>query len=268
MSAVAMRYLPRVSGWGYAIFYIAFVYAPVLIIPIFSFNDSIFIALPLKGFTLGWYTELFAHPDGLAKSLLASLQIGIAASLFSTILGTLGAMAATRYQMRGKAPVIGLIMCPLVLPGLIMGISLLIVANLTGLALSKVTILIGHVIICVPFSMAVMMSRMEGFPAELEQASRDLGENAWHTFWRVTYPLSMPGIVASLLLCFTISFDEFVMAFFLAGNEVTLPLYIYSQMRFPARLPTALALSTLILATSFMLVYLAERFRTTGKPKS
>jgi spermidine/putrescine transport system permease protein len=112
--------------------------------------------------------------------------------------------------------------------------------------------------------MLVMISRLEGFDKNLEEASLDLGEGAWMTFWRVTFPLAIPGIIASLLLSFTISFDEFILAFFLAGTDVTLPVYIWSQLRFPAKLPSVLALGACILVASFVVVSFAEWFRRRG----
>jgi spermidine/putrescine transport system permease protein len=115
-----------------------------------------------------------------------------------------------------------------------------------------------------PFSMLVMISRLEGFDKGLEEAAQDLGETPWMTFWRVTFPIALPGIVASLLLCFTISFDEFLLAFFLSGDEPTLPVYIWSQLRFPTKLPNVLALGSCILLLSVVIVVLAEWFRRIG----
>jgi len=138
------------------------------------------------------------------------------------------------------------------------------VLNRAGIELSLFTIALGHVVICVPFSMLVMMSRLEGFDKGLEEAAQDLGETPWMTFWRVTFPLAMPGIVASLLLCFTISFDEFLLAFFLAGDQATLPVYIWSQLRFPNKLPSVLALGSCILVASAVIVILAELVRRLG----
>ena len=119
----------------------------------------------------------------------------------------------------------------------------------------------GHILIAIPFSMLVMISRMEGFEKALEEASMDLGESAWMTYWRVTFPLALPGTVASLLLTFTLSFDEFIIAFFLGGNDATLPLFIWSQLRFPQKLPNVLALGSCILLISTFLVALAEWLR-------
>ena len=116
----------------------------------------------------------------------------------------------------------------------------------------------------VPFAMATLIPRFEGFDKSIEEASADLGENMWWTFWRVTFPMVFPGIVASLLLCFTISFDEFIMAFFLSGTDPTLPLFMWGQLRFPAKLPGVLALGSLILAVSFFVVFFSQWVRTRG----
>ena len=156
-------------------------------------------------------------------------------------------------------------MLPLVVPSIILGIALLtMVIKVMGIEPSLYTIGAAHVLICVPFAMLVMISRLEGFDKSLEEASQDLGESAWMTFWRVTLPLAMPGLVSSMLLCFITSFDEFLLAFFLSGNEATLPLYIWGQLRYPNKLPSVLALGSCILVGSFILVALSERLRRRG----
>ena len=156
-------------------------------------------------------------------------------------------------------------MLPLVMPSIILGIALLpLVIKVLGIEPSLYTIGAAHVLICVPFAMLVMISRLEGFDKSLEEASLDLGENGWMTFWRITLPLAMPGIVASMLLCFTTSFDEFLLAFFLAGNEATLPIFIWSQLRLPNQLPSVLALGSCILGVSFLVVVFSERLRRRG----
>jgi spermidine/putrescine transport system permease protein len=124
--------------------------------------------------------------------------------------------------------------------------------------------MIGHLLICLPFAVAVLMARFEGFDVSLEEASRDLGEDGWMTFWRVTFPLVLPGIVASLLLTFIVSFDDFMIAFFLSGTEATLPVYIWGELRFPARLPRVLALGAVILVASVLVIAFAEWLRRSG----
>ena len=140
-------------------------------------------------------------------------------------------------------------MLPLVIPTLIFGVALLALLSRLGVPLSLYTVAFGHLIVCLPFSVATLLPRFEGFDRSLEQASADLGENGWWTFWRVTFPLVMPGIVASLLLTFTISFDEFIMAFFLSGNETTLPIYLWTQ-----QFPSVLALASLLILFSLPLI--------------
>ncbi len=249
---------------GYAVFYILFLYGPVLLLPLFSFNDSIFAAFPLKGFTLQWYTQMVENAS-LMEALGNSLKVGVSVSIISTILGLLAAKAMTRYHLPGRGPVTGLIMLPLVVPSIILGIGLLLlVIHVLGIEPSLYTIAAGHILVAVPFAMLVMISRLEGFDKNLEEASIDLGENGWQTFWRITFPLAMPGIVASLLLCFTTSFDEFLLAFFLAGNQATLPLFIWSQLRFPNQLPSVMALGSCILGVSFLVVVFSERMRRRG----
>jgi spermidine/putrescine transport system permease protein len=120
-------------------------------------------------------------------------------------------------------------------------------------------------VLCLPFSLVVMMSRFEGFDRSLEEASRDLGEGPVSTFFRIILPIALPGVLSSLLMTFTISFDEFVLSFFLSGSQATLPVYMWAQLRFPVKLPGVLALASLILLSSFLLVTLAERLRNMGK---
>lgn len=255
---------PKFDGlWVYAIFYLAFIYVPVLFLPLFSFNDSIIIAFPLKGFTLQWYVEAF-ESRRLMGALWNSVKVAVPVAIISTILGTLAAKAITRYRLPAKASVMGVIMSPLVVPGIIIGIALLIIVNRMGFQLSLLTIGLAHLPICTAFGMWIMISRLEGFDKSLEEASLSLGESGWMTFWRVTFPLILPGVVASLLLTFTISFDEFILAFFLSGSEPTLPIYMYSQLRFPAKLPSVLALGSIILFASFFLVYFSEWIRRRG----
>jgi len=247
----------------YSLLYVAFIYVPVLFLPLFSFNDGIYVAFPLKGFTTRWYQEM-ANNTALIDALKNSVLVGCTVAVISTALGTLTARALTRYRFRGRKTIFGLIVVPLVIPFIIIGVALLVLTNRLGIEPSLWTIGAAHLLIATPFTTLIMISRLEGFDASLEEASQDLGETGWMTFWLVTFPLAVPGIVASLLLSFTESFDEFILAFFLSGNEVTLPLYIWGQLRFPERLPMVLALGALILAASFVIVSFAEWVRRRG----
>ncbi len=244
----------------YTVVYLAFIYLPVLLLPVFSFNDAIYVAFPMKGFTWQWWQEM-VHQQGMHKALWNSFRVAVPVSVISTALGMCAAKALSSRRLAGTRVLTGLFTLPLVIPFIILGIALLIAFNSWGLGLSLISVGIGHIIICVPFAMFVLMSRLESFDQSIEEAALDLGETRWMAFWLVTFPVALPGVFASLLLTFTISFDEFLLAFFLTGNESTLPIYIWSQLRFPAKLPAVLALGSAILAVTFVIVIIAERLR-------
>ncbi len=248
---------PNKPLYIYAIVFLAFLYIPVLFLPLFSFNDSIYVTFPIKGWTLKWYRIMFTD-EQMSAALMNSIRVGLTTTVIATILGVFGAKAVTRYHMPGKRPMLFVIMLPLVIPGIIIGVAMLILLSRLGVPLSLYTITIGHILICVPFSMATLIPRFEGFDKSMEEASADLGENAWWTFWRITLPMVFPGVLASLLLCFTVSFDEFILAFFLAGTDPTLPIFMYGQLRFPQRLPSVLAMGACILTISFVVVFLSQ----------
>lgn len=249
-------YIERSSRWLrlYAVLFLIVLYGPILFLPLFSFNASVYVAFPLSGFTTEWYAELFELAP-MWDALWNSVRVGAVVSVLSTALGIFAAKAITRYRIPGKGPMVGFMMLPLVVPGIIFGVALLIVMSRLGVPLTLWTVGIGHMIVCLPFAIATLIPRFDGFDASIEEASADLGENAWWTFWRVTFPLVFPGVLASLMLTFTISFDEFIMAFFLAGTEPTLPIYIWGQLRFPEKLPPVLALSTIVILISFVVVF-------------
>lgn len=248
------------SRWlfAYAVAYLLFLYLPVLFLPLFSFNDGIIVSFPLKGFTTRWYQDLFNNAQ-LHGAVLNSLVVAVSAAVLSTVFGIFGARAVTQYNFPGRSIVLGLIMSPLVLPEILLAVSLLIfILQILHLELSLITVALGHVLVCIPFSMSVLMSSFEGFDRSLEEASLDLGETPLSTFFLVTLPIVMPGIISSLLVTFTISLDEFIIAFFLSSTQPTLPVYIWGLLRFPAKLPSVLALGTLLLVVSFLLVWAAE----------
>ena len=250
----------------YAFAYLAFLYVPVLVLPVFSFNNSEFIAFPLSGFTTRWYAGLAAD-TAMLHALGNSLEVALATALLSTLLGLSAAKAVTQYRLKGAGAALGFISLPLFIPDIVLGISLLLFLGAVGLSLSLAAVVLGHLLICVLFALTVLIARFEGFDKNLEEASADLGEDGWMTFWRVTFPLMLPGIIASLLLTFITSFDEFLVAYFLSGTEATLPIYIWGQLRFPERLPMVLALGALILTVSVVLVVLAEYVRNLGVKK-
>jgi spermidine/putrescine transport system permease protein len=251
----------------YAAVFAVVLYLPILFIPIFSFNSGVYVKFPLESFTMAWYGDLFSRAP-LLQAFWNSVKVALFVSILCTAVAIPAALAIARYRMPGKAPAVGFIMLPLVLPGLIMGVALLTLLNWMGVKLSLVTVTIGHIVICLPYAISVLLPRFIGFNRSLEEASADLGEPPLQTFWRVTLPCNMPGILACLLMTFTISFDEFFMAFFLSGAQSTLPMYIWGQLRFPQDFPSLLALATLILVFSFALVFTSLRLMRVGQPQS
>ncbi len=248
---------------AYVILYLVFLYAPILLLPMFAFNSGTVIAFPLQGFTTGWFVEVFTT-KALIEATRNSVFIAVSVAILSTCFGLFAARAATRYNFPAKGGILGFVMLPLVLPEIIVAVSLLVVLIQAGLSTGIWSVIAGHVLICTPFSIAILQGSFANMDKSLEEAAVDLGETPLSTFRLVTLPLVAPGIIASLLICFTISLDEFIIAFFLSGNEPTLPVYIWGLLRFPARVPVIMALGTLLVALSIILLITAEYFRRRG----
>ena len=235
----------------FAYTYLVFLYAPVLLLPVFAFNNSTTIAFPLQGFTLNWFNTL-AEQTSLHNSLENSLLVAISTAVLSTCLAVLASRASAR-SCRAASPSSW--------RAIIIGGSLLVGLIQLGLPLSLWTVILGHTLICMPFSIAILYSAFANMDQSLEEVSLDLGETQWGTFRRVTLPLVTPGLLSSFLIAFTISLDEFIIAFFLTGTQATLPVYIWGQLRFPAKLPGVMALGFMLLLLSLVLLSLGEYFR-------
>ena len=186
----------------------------------------------------------------------------------STLLGTCSARASAMASFPGKRGILGFIMLPLVLPEIIVAVSLLVVLLAAGVGLSIFTVILGHTLICMPYAVAILSTAFSSLDKSLEEAAYDLGETKWSAFRLVILPLVMPGIVSALLMSFTISLDEFIIAFFLAGNQPTLPTYIFSQLRFPKSIPMIMALGTVLVMMSILLLAVAEYFRRRGAART
>ncbi|MGB3689867.1 MAG: ABC transporter permease [Jannaschia helgolandensis] len=248
----------------YVFAFLLFLYAPILLLPVFAFNSGTVIAFPLDGFTLDWFAELWTNAE-LHRALGNSLMVAGASSVLSVLLGLAAARANVRYRFPGKAAALGLVMLPLVLPEIIVATSLLVVVvRFFGWSLSLWTVVAAHVLISTPFAIAILNASFQALDPALEEAAIDLGETRASTFRLITLPLIMPGIVAALLICFTISLDEFIIAFFLTGSDTTLPVYIWSLLRFPKLLPVIMALGTILVLVSVLILTLAEWNRRRG----
>jgi spermidine/putrescine transport system permease protein len=251
-------------GFLYFLLFTFFLYAPIVLLIVFSFNNSRTLTLPLKGFTLEWYIEL-AQADELIRSVINSLILGIVSSAIATVLGTMAAIGITRFNFPGRSLFLGVSAMPMVIPYVVLGVALLILFASLGIPLSLWTVGVGHVIINIPYAMLIVASRLAGFNPNLEEAAMDLGETYWGTLWRVTLPICAPAILSAFLSSFTTSFDEFAVSFFLIGTQSTLPVYLYSQLRFPSRLPIIVTLAAIIMVSSVIVVLISEWLRRVGE---
>lgn len=235
----------------------AFLHLPILVLVVFSFNDSKF-SVDWAGFTFDWYRRLLQRPD-ILRGLKASLIVGGVATVVSAVLGTLIALALARHRFRGRTAFEGFLYVPIVTPEIVVGISLLILFALVKVPLGLTTITIAHVAFCLSFVVIVVLARLEGMDGTLEEAAMILGADEVTTFWKVTVPQLWPGILSGALLAFTMSFDDFVITSFVSGSgSSTLPIVVYGMVRRNVE-PSINAISTIILLVTTALIYLADR---------
>ena len=267
-----------VRNWGkqglgvQAVLAFTFLYLPILILVIYSFNASRSNAV-LTGFSLNWYQNLFTgiteksadiSNSGVWQSLQNSLIIAVISTLIATVLGTLIALALERFRFPGSKLIEAVLFLPIIIPEITIGVSLLvfftlvfrILENLTGLRLTLglPSVIIGHVTFSISFVTITVRARLADLDPSLEEAALDLGANEWRTFWRITFPLIFPAILSGALLAFTLSLDDFVITFFTTGvGATTLPLFVYGMIKLSIT-PVINAISTLMLFASLLLV--------------
>lgn len=234
-----------------------FLYAPILILLVFSFNKSAVPSFPLTGFTTRWYHELL-HNGDLRAALKTSVEVAILSSSIAVALGILASLALARRSFFGKGIATAFLLTPLVIPFIVLGISLLLLFHQVGVAPGIKTIAIGHVVISLPYTILVILPRMQQIDVSLNEAAYDLGAGRFRTFRSITLPLILPAVVAAFLIAFTTSFDEYAIASFLAGTTQTFPIYLYSAVRFPSNLPQVIAVAVVVLVASLIVVCAAE----------
>ncbi len=249
-----MRFKQHKALWSIAIATYAFLYLPLIIVVIYSFNDSRLNA-EWVGFTLNWYQALFAD-EPMLTAARNTLIIGAITSVCATVLGTLAGLAMHRYKLR-LLPV--LVLTPIAIPEILMGLSLLVFFVTLNFTLGFVSITLAHIAFCVGFVAIVVRARLAGMDNALVEAARDLGATPLQAFRLVTLPLIMPGIVAGALMAFTLSIDDFVITYFTAGaGASTLPLQIYSMLKI-AVTPEVNAISTLLMLLTLALIFIASK---------
>ena len=268
MEAAASKGALRLMRLFYGLL-VVFLYAPIVLLAIFSFNDGD-PSFPLEGFTTSWYARFFSNPLLLA-ALRRSVVVATASSFIAVGLGIMASFALIRRRFAAKPAASALFFSPLVIPYLVFGISLLLLFTLVDKILKQAAgvyiglglhaVVIGHVVVTLPYVILVIMPLLERLNISLEEAAHDLGAGTWQTFRRVTLPLLMPALFSAFLIAFTLSFDEFAIASFLVGTEPTWPVYLFGQLRVPSQLPQLIAVSSVILFTSLGIVLLAEIVR-------
>jgi ABC-type spermidine/putrescine transport system, permease component II len=242
--------------WGLSLLVYAFLYIPLAVVVLFSFNDSQLNA-EWVGFTTHWYTVLFNDRDML-QAAANSLLIAVVASSAATLLGTMAGIAMHRYRLR-FLPLLAI--TPVAMPEILLGVSLLLFfRQVLDLTLGFVSIITAHITFSIGFVAIIIRARLAGMDESIFEAARDLGATPWQTFRRVTLPLILPAVVAGFLMSFTLSIDDFVITFFTAGVGVaTLPLQIYSMIKV-AVTPEVNAVSTLLMTLTLTMIVLAARF--------
>ena len=234
-------------SWATLVYF--FLFAPIILLVLFSFNANKYGTLPVTGWTTHWYTDAFKN-EQIKEAVEETLKIALEVVAISTVVGTAAAFPLVRSNLPFRSGLrVGLIL-PILIPGLLIGVSLLsFFTSVLHVALSSQTAVIGQSVYVTPFVLLVVASRLEGFDRSLERAASDLGANSWQVLKKIVLPLLAPAIVAGALFAFTLSLDEFVITLFLIGGGNTLPIYIYTQVKFGIT-PEVNAVATLLIASS------------------
>ena len=246
-----------ISLTGFSVMVMFFLYLPVLILIVFSFNDDRSLTLPLTGFTLRWYESLFNNAD-LLEAIYNSFYVAIIATSVTLVIGVPAAIALDRLEFPGKTIFRRLVLLPIALPGVITGVSMLNLFKLMGMNLSLETVILGHATGLVAIVVTQVFARLQRINRSIEEVSADLGARPYQTFFLVTLPNIKTAIIGSALLSFTVSFDEIPVTYFLTGRDNTLPMYIWSTLR-RGITPEINAVGTLIVVSSLVLIVISVR---------
>jgi spermidine/putrescine transport system permease protein len=241
--------LARGALVAWAVFIYFFLFAPIILLVLFSFNANQYGTLPITGWTLHWYQTAFSDFQ-IQDALKTTLSVAAEVTVISTIVGTAAAFPLVRAHLPFRSGIRAALTLPIMLPGLLIGVSLLtFFTSVLHLTLSNQTVVIGQSVYVTPFVILVVASRLEGFDRSLERAAADLGANSYQRLRHIVLPLIGPAIFAGALFAFTLSLDEFVITLFLIGGGNTLPIYIYTQVKFGIT-PEVNALATLLIGAS------------------
>jgi spermidine/putrescine transport system permease protein len=264
-------FMSRGGKRALAVFFLAFLlflYLPTALLLVFSFNASTVLAFPISEWTTGWYERAWQDHE-IRESVLASLQVAAGTAVVATALGVLVSYALARRSMRFKSGISAFVLLPLVVPTVVLGVSLLVLFRpqdpIIPIPLGLWAVLIGHVVIALPFCVLLLLPRIARIDKSLEEAAYDLGASGVTTFRRIVLPLITPALIASLLVAFVISFDEVVIASFLVQDQPTYPVYLYSGLRLGGRTSLLMPVATVMIVVSSLIVLAAELVRRYGE---
>ena len=248
--------------------FLVFLYLPTILLIIFSFNDGTIAAFPLQGLTTKWYSAAL-HSEEIRQALWASIRVAAGSALVATIIALMASYPLARRNVRGRSLISALMLVPLVVPTVVLGVALLLLFQKGflpfGLGLFQVSV--GHVVIALPFAVLILLPRISSIDKRLEEAAYDLGASGWQMFRRVMLPLIFPSILSAYLIAFVFSIDEVVIASFIAGDQPTYPVYLYSGLKFPEKTQTLIPVATVMIIVSFALAIAAEFIRRRGDRK-
>ncbi|MBC2458207.1 ABC transporter permease [Clostridium beijerinckii] len=259
MTKMQKKNISRIFKNIYIYLVFLFLYLPIFYVIIFSFNTSK-LNITFESFTFQWYGTFFKNRT-LIEALSNTLIIGIISTIISTIIGTIGAIGLSKYRFRGRDVIDKLLYIPIVIPEVVLGIALLSIYSVLSIPLGLISITLSHITFSIPFVVITVRARLAGFDKYLEEAAMDLGANRIVTFWRVTLPLIMPGVLSGAMLAFSLSIDDVVISFFTAGpGSTTLPLKIFSMVKTGVT-PEVNALSTVIMVITIIIIALNTAFQ-------
>lgn len=245
-----LRHFPGSGAMAWVFF--IFLYAPVIVLIALSFNAGRSSTI-WEGFSLKWYAVVLDNPD-ILRAAKNSLIVGVISTVISTGVATIAALGMDRARFRGQNAVNSVIALPLIVPEIVTAVATLIFFLSIGLTLGLGTVILAHVVFCIPFAYLPIKARLEGMPIAYREAAADLYANEWHTFRRVTLPLLWPGVISGAMLAFITSLDDFVITYFVAGpGASTLPIYIFASLRMGVT-PEVNAISSLMLVVSIVFV--------------
>ncbi|MCM3569248.1 ABC transporter permease [Neobacillus mesonae] len=256
--------LPKFSLHFFCLLVYIFLAAPIVVVLLSSLTTTDYIVFPPKGITFKWYAELVNHPEFM-QSFTLSIIVAFGTSIIATIIGTMASIAVVRYEFKGKSVITQLVGSPLLIPSVVFGVALLQFYSWIGIAASPIALVIGHIILTIPFVMRLVVASLVGFDRSIEQAAMNLGAGSLRVFFQITLPIIKSGVIAGAIFAFITSFDDLTVALFIVSTDVvTLPVRIYTYMQYQYD-PIITSISSIMILLTVVLMVVIERVLGVGK---